>query len=82
VGLIPESEASTHPLVGFKVHAVKTNEIFLLVADLIAKGLTQLIPLAHTLPSPQQILPPFGVWEVSGVLPPLITLYHSHWQQD
>ena len=63
VGLIPESEAHSHPLVGFKVHAVRTNEIFLLVADLIAKGLAQLVPLAGTLPL-QQLLPPLGVWEV------------------
>jgi len=40
VGHISESEAATHPLVLYKMHAVQTNEIFLLVADVIALVLT------------------------------------------
>ena len=36
-GLVNEEEASNHPLIRFKAHAVSTNEIFLLVADLFAR---------------------------------------------
>ncbi len=35
-GLIPEEEVDVSPLIKFKVHAVETNEIFLLVADIFA----------------------------------------------
>lgn len=35
-GLIPEDEADMHPLVNFKIHAMTTNEIFLMVADVFA----------------------------------------------
>ena len=41
VGHISESEAATHPLVLYKMHAVQTNEIFLLVADVVALVLTR-----------------------------------------
>lgn len=41
VGPIPDDQAATHPLVLFKMHAVRTNEIFLLVADVVALILTQ-----------------------------------------
>jgi hypothetical protein len=63
VGPISEAEAPHHPLVGFKAHAVRTNEIFLLVADLVAQGLAQLLPLAAT----STHLPPhwMDVWAVS-----------------
>lgn len=36
-GQIGESQADTHPLIAFKIHAVQTNEIFLLVADIFAE---------------------------------------------
>lgn len=36
-GQIGEAQAASHPLIGFKVHAVQTNEIFLLVADVFAE---------------------------------------------
>lgn len=36
-GLIPDDEAETHPLVQFKVHAVQTNEIFLLCGEIFSK---------------------------------------------
>lgn len=36
-GLISEEEAEFHPLIEFKQHAVMTNEIFLLVADIFAE---------------------------------------------
>jgi hypothetical protein len=35
-GLIPEEEVETSALIKFKVHAIETNEIFLLVADIFA----------------------------------------------
>jgi hypothetical protein len=35
-GNVSEAEASTHPLILFKAHAINTNEIFLLVADVFA----------------------------------------------
>lgn len=35
-GLVSDEDAVEHPLVRFKVHAVQTNEIFLLVADVFA----------------------------------------------
>ncbi len=41
VGPVPESEAATHPLVLYKVHAMQSNEIFLLVADVVALILTR-----------------------------------------
>jgi len=41
VGHISESEAATHPLVLYKMHALRTNEIFLLVADVVALVLTR-----------------------------------------
>jgi hypothetical protein len=41
VGHISDSEAATHPLVLYKMHAVQTNEIFLLVADVVALVLTR-----------------------------------------
>ncbi|CAM9352257.1 unnamed protein product [Choristocarpus tenellus] len=37
VGPVPEEEAMTHPLVAFRVHAMKTNEIFLLVAEVVCQ---------------------------------------------
>ena len=36
-GLVPEAEAETHPVVQFKMHAVMTNEIFLLVAAVVVR---------------------------------------------
>lgn len=36
-GLVKDTEAGTHPLMKFKVHACTTNEIFLLVAQVFAK---------------------------------------------
>lgn len=39
VGLIPDAKAKTHPLMKFKMHALQTNEIFLLVADVVCKVL-------------------------------------------
>ncbi len=36
-GQIGESQADTHPLIAFKMHAVQTNEIFLMVADVFAE---------------------------------------------
>lgn len=36
-GLIPDEDAESHPLFNFKHHAVSTNEIFLLVAEIFAK---------------------------------------------
>lgn len=41
VGPVPDSEAATHPLVLYKVHAMQSNEIFLLVADVVALILTR-----------------------------------------
>lgn len=41
VGHIPEHEAGSHPLVQYKMHALRTNEIFLLVADVVALVLTR-----------------------------------------
>jgi hypothetical protein len=35
--LATQEEAEYHPLIQFKQHAIQTNEIFLLVADLFAK---------------------------------------------
>ena len=35
-GLIPDEQASTHPLIAFKLHAIETNEVFLMVADVFA----------------------------------------------
>ena len=35
-GDIPEDEADSHTLIRFKVHAIATNEIFLLAADIFA----------------------------------------------
>ncbi|KAJ1402759.1 hypothetical protein B484DRAFT_230639 [Ochromonadaceae sp. CCMP2298] len=35
-GLIPEKGAEAHPLMQFKLHAMTTNEIFLMVADVFA----------------------------------------------
>jgi hypothetical protein len=40
-GLISEEEAEFHPLIEFKQHAVMTNEIFLLVADIFAELCTR-----------------------------------------
>lgn len=37
VGAITEAEAPNHPLFRFKMHAVQTNEIFLLAADVVAR---------------------------------------------
>ncbi len=37
-GAIPDEIAEEHPLIIFKQHAVTSNEIFLLVADLFAKA--------------------------------------------
>jgi hypothetical protein len=37
VGLISDAEAKSHPLMKFKMHALQTNEIFLLVADVVCK---------------------------------------------
>jgi hypothetical protein len=37
-GIISEAEAGTHPLVAFKQHAVQSNEIFLLCADIFAEA--------------------------------------------
>jgi hypothetical protein len=34
---LSQEEAEYHPLIQFKQHAIQTNEIFLLVADLFAK---------------------------------------------
>jgi len=36
-GLIPEEEVEASPLIKFKVHAIETNEIFLLVADIFSR---------------------------------------------
>ena len=35
-GRIPDEDADNHPLIKFKTHAVATNEIFLMVADVFA----------------------------------------------
>lgn len=35
-GLISDDEADMHPLINFKIHAMTTNEIFLMVADVFA----------------------------------------------
>jgi hypothetical protein len=35
-GAIPDEEAEYHPLIGFKMHAMTTNEIFLMVGDVFA----------------------------------------------
>jgi hypothetical protein len=42
-GRITEEEAATHPLIEFKTHALMTNEIFLLVADVFAVITNELI---------------------------------------
>jgi hypothetical protein len=36
-GHIPDEEAEDHPLFQFKMHAVSTNEIFLMIADIFAE---------------------------------------------
>ncbi|CAM9529101.1 unnamed protein product [Chrysoparadoxa australica] len=36
VGLVSAQEAAAHPLIAFKVHALQTNEIFLLVGEVAA----------------------------------------------
>ena len=35
-GLISDDEADVHPLINFKIHAMTTNEIFLMVGDIFA----------------------------------------------
>lgn len=35
-GLISDDDADTHPLINYKMHAMTTNEIFLMVADIFA----------------------------------------------
>lgn len=40
-GQISEDEAEYHPLIQFKQHAIQTNEIFLLVADIFAEVCTR-----------------------------------------
>ncbi|CAM9191439.1 unnamed protein product [Ectocarpus sp. 4 AP-2014] len=37
VGPVPDEEAQSHPLVEFRVHAMQTNEIFLLVGEVMAQ---------------------------------------------
>lgn len=44
VGPVPEEEAETHPLVAFRVHAMQTNEIFLLVGEVIAQTVAAAFP--------------------------------------
>lgn len=41
-GHIPDEEAEFHPLISFKVHAMSTNEIFLMVAEVFASMVCQL----------------------------------------
>lgn len=41
-GHIPDEEAEFHPLISFKVHAMSTNEIFLMVAEVFASIVCQL----------------------------------------
>ncbi|CAM9811903.1 unnamed protein product [Ectocarpus fasciculatus] len=37
VGSVPDEEAQDHPLVAFRIHAMQTNEIFLLVGEVMAR---------------------------------------------
>ncbi|CBN78619.1 conserved unknown protein [Ectocarpus siliculosus] len=37
VGPVPDEEAQSHPLVEFRIHAMQTNEIFLLVGEVMAQ---------------------------------------------
>lgn len=48
-GSIRDEEAEDHPLMKFKIHAINTNEIFLLVADVLASiiGEGERIAAAH-----------------------------------
>ncbi|KAG5186832.1 hypothetical protein JKP88DRAFT_308474 [Tribonema minus] len=69
VGGVSEAEADAHPLVRFRRHAVATNEIFLLVAEVVADQLGRL----ETNPEggPEAALAPYAVfvrepwWEVA-----------------
>lgn len=47
-GLITDDEADDHPLINFKVHAMTTNEIFLMVADVFASMCCHLDNLVST----------------------------------
>jgi hypothetical protein len=47
-GLIPEKEAEAHPLMQFKLHAMTTNEIFLMVADVFASHVLHMDTLVAT----------------------------------
>ena len=40
-GYISDEEAESHPLMAFKIHAISTNEIFLMVADVFAIIITR-----------------------------------------
>lgn len=47
-GLITEDEADNHPLINYKIHAMTTNEIFLMVADVFASMCCHLDSLVST----------------------------------
>ena len=47
-GLITDDEADSHPLMNFKIHAISTNEIFLMVADIFASICCQLDNLINS----------------------------------
>ena len=53
-GRIPDEEANTHPLMAFKIHAIQTNEIFLMVADLFARICLR---VEHGVPVPEAVQP-------------------------
>lgn len=46
-GLISDDEADMHPLINFKIHAMTTNEIFLMVADVFASVCAHVDSLVH-----------------------------------
>lgn len=57
-GHIDESQADSHPLIAFKIHAVQTNEIFLMIADIFAElcAMYETHVIGHGQPR-EQVLP-------------------------
>lgn len=69
-GAIPEEDSEDHPLVDFKIHAVQTNEIFLMCADIFAKVCNATSPVEM-----EQCLAPFQTfvrnnWWDAAIAPP------------
>jgi hypothetical protein len=62
-GRITEEEAADHPLIKFKVHAVSTNEIFILVADVFAKMALEISQYMQYMPKAEAVSRVLGIFD-------------------